>query len=286
VTVSSRSSSHWNKMANVDSSGSILIAVMVFFASLPILFTPILIYHNFDPSYVIMELIIPSFVKEVPYIESLVLPSIRFCGVLLGAAESCRILSFMILWQYFFLKYTVITISFLTRKAKVIIHQFQFLLHFTIYKRARITNSMKSYPHGQIMSVLMGSTTVITVITAYLSVALHSSIQTSYYLIFPMSLLLEQVAFAQILTSGVYCYEGSSDLIQLWNCSVLKSRNRRYMVREIRSMTPIKFFTSALNYNFFFLRRSTIGTSFNTTVIYTVNAVLLLPANNLRKLLA
>jgi hypothetical protein len=214
------------------------------------------------------------------------LPSFRFCGVLFGAMETSRMMAFTIIGGMFTLRVFVVTIGSLKKKAKRIVHQYAFLLHITIYRRIEIAASLMDKSGGQMLLVMMSASMVFTVCFAYCSVVLSSFIiSMPFYFAFPVATFLIQTATMQILRYGIYCYEQSTAVLRLWEFAVLKASNRRYMIRKVKGMRPIRVRASTLDFNLYFLKRSTMGTVFNAVTTHTVNAVLLVPANNLQQLL-
>jgi hypothetical protein len=264
---------------NVDNTG----LTLIFFVSLAALtpFTvPFFTFFQLDPTYVLFKLMIPSHLMKNSIFGRLLLPTLRFFTLQLVALECCRIMSFLVVSGVCLFESTVMFIDRLKNKAKIIRHQFVFLMNLQNYSSLVMNLSKTSLMLGQDIFVFITAGIIVLVWIGYATVAFRSTIPPPYYMVLPMSTLVIQIAFRQGVKSTINCHEQSCALLQIWKHTVLRTHNRKFMIRKIEGMTPIRIYASALCFNFFYLQRSTMGTIFEIVVTHTVNMVLSVPAPN------
>jgi hypothetical protein len=265
----------------VDHTGMILICFTSFTASVPFIIAPVLTYFQFDPTFLLFNLTIPSFFMKNAIFVYFLLPLVRFITVLVYALEMCRILSFVLVCGACLLQSTAIFIESLKKKAMLIRHRFMFLINFQTYTILLMNCSKANLIMGQNVLVTITACLLILIWSGYATVALRSTIPLPYYLILPMATILGQLGFRQALASGINCHEQSCALLQIWKYTVLRTHNRKFMIKKVEGMPPIRVYARALSFNLYYLKRSTMGTSFTIIITHTVNAVLLIPAPNI-----
>jgi hypothetical protein len=264
---------------NVEKTGLTLI-FSISLAALTPFTVPFFTYFQLDPTYVLFKLMIPSHLMKNSIFGSLLLPTLRFFTLQLVLLECCRIMSFLVVSGICTLESTVRFIERLKINAKIIRHQFIFLMNLQNYTRLVMNFSKANSIMGQDIFVLITTAIIVLVWIGYVTVAFRSTIPPPYYIVLPMSTLVIQIAFRQGVKSTINCHEQSCALLQIWKHTVLRTHNRKFMIRKIEGMTPIRIYASALCFNFFYLQRSTMGTIFEIVVTHTVNMVLSVPAPN------
>jgi hypothetical protein len=237
-------------------------------------------YFQLDTTYVLFKLMIPSHLMKNSIFGRLFQPTLRFFTLQLVVLECCRILSFLVVSGVCLFESTVMFIVRLKNKAKIIRHQFVFLMNLQNYSILVMNLSKASLMVGQDFFVIITTGIIVLVWIGYVTVAFRSTIPLPYYIVLPMSTLVIQIAFRQGVKSTINCHEQSCALLQIWKHTVLRTHNRKFMIRKIEGMTPIRIYASALCFNFFYLQRSTMGTIFEIVVTHTVNMVLSVPAPN------
>jgi hypothetical protein len=265
---------------NGDLTGLIMMCVVSFMALAPFVAAPIITYFQFDPSYVFFELTIPSIFMKNAIFAHFLLPAFRLFALLLVGSEACRIISLVIVCVSSLLHSTAKFIERLADKGMIIRHQFSFLANFLNYTTVVMNFSKANLFLGQITLVLITSCILLMVWSCYATVAFRPTIPLPFYLILPLATLLEQLVCMQGLTSGINCHEQSCSLLRIWRYTVLQTGNRKFMIRKVKGMTPIRVNARAFSFNLFYLKRSTMGTIFTIVMTHTVNAVLLVPAPN------
>jgi hypothetical protein len=265
---------------NVDLSGLIMICVVSFIALAPFIAAPIITYFQFDPSFVFFELTIPSFFMKNVIFAHFLLPTFRLFALLVVGSEACRIISLVMVCGTSLIRSTANFIETLAGKAMIIRSQFSFVANFQNYTTVVMNFSKVNLFLGQITLVLISSCILILVWSGYATVALRPTIPLPFYLILPLATLLEQLVCMQGLTSGINCHEQSCALLQIWRYAVLRTQNRKFMIRKVKGMIPIRVNAMAFSFNLFYLKRSIMGTIFTIVMTHTVNAVLLVPAPN------
>jgi hypothetical protein len=264
-----------------DLTGLILICAVSFSALVPFVVAPVITYFQLDPSYVFFELTIPSiFMKNYIFVHVL-LPTSRFIALLVVGSEACRIISLGVVFVTSIVQSTAIFIEKLNYRAMIIRNQFFFIANFLNYTTVVIIFSKVNLFLGQISLVMISSCMLIMVWSGYATVALRPTIPLPFYLILPLATLLEQLVCMQALTSAIKCYEHSRTLLRIWRYTVLQTRNRKFMIRKVKAMTPIRVNARAFSFNLYYFKRSTMGTFYTIVITHTVNAVLLVPAPNL-----
>jgi hypothetical protein len=265
----------------VDLAGLILICAVSFGALIPCVVAPVIAYFQLDPTYVFFELTIPSiFMKDNIFVHFL-LPTSRFIGLLVVGSEASRIISLGVVCESSMVQSTAIFIEKLNYRAMIIRSQFLFLANFLNYTTVVMNFSNANLFLGQITLVMISSCILLMVWSGYATVALRPTIPLPFYLILPLATLLEQLVCLQGLTSGINCHEQSCALLRIWRYTVLQTRNRKFVIRKVEAMTPIRVKASAFSFDLFYLKRSTMGTFYTIVITHTVNAVLLVPAPNL-----
>jgi hypothetical protein len=261
--------------------GLILILVVSFLALIPFITTPNLVYFQLDPTFVLVELTIPSSFMKNTIFGQIILPTFRFFTLLIDAIETCRIVSFVLVCGACLLQSTAIFIESLKNGAIKIRHRFIFLEDFQNYTNVVLNVSKANLIMGQNLLVMITACLLILIWSAYATVALRSTMPLPYYLILPTATLLGQIGFRQALASGINCHEQSCALLHIWKYAVLRTHNRKFMIKKIEGMPPIRVYARALSFNLYYLKRSTMGTVFTIIITHTVNAVLLIPAPNI-----
>jgi hypothetical protein len=252
-----------------------------FSALVPFVVAPVIAYFQLDPTYVFFELTMPSiFMKNYIFVHVL-LPTYRFIALLVVGSEACRIISLGVVFVTSIVQSTAIFIEKLNYRAMIIRNQFFFIANFLNYTTVVIIFSKVNLFLGQISLVMISSCMLIMVWSGYATVALRPTIPLPFYLILPLATLLEQLVCMQALTSAIKCYEHSRTLLRIWRYTVLQTRNRKFMIRKVKAMTPIRVNARAFSFNLYYFKRSTMGTFYTIVITHTVNAVLLVPAPNL-----
>jgi hypothetical protein len=265
----------------VDLAGLILICAVSFGALIPFVVAPVITYFQLDPTYVFFELTIPSiFMKNDIFVDVLLTTS-RFITLLVVGSEAGRIISLGVVCGSSMIKSIAIFIEKLNYRAMIIRSQFLFLANFLNYTTVVINFSKANIFLGQITLVMISSCILIMVWSGYATVALRPTIPLPFYLILPLATLLEQLVCIQALPSAIKCYEQSRSLLRIWRYTVLQTRNRKFVIRKVEAMTPIRVNARAFSFDLFYCKRSTMGTFYTIVITHTVNAVLLVPAPNL-----
>jgi hypothetical protein len=233
----------------------------------PFIVVPIGTYFQLDPAYILFELTTPSNFMKNTLCGRILLPALRFFAVLAVVFEICRILSFVLACGACLLESTAYYIHTLKHKAMTIRHPFTFIINFQNYTCVLLNFSKTNSVTGQILLALITACLLTIIWFGYATVALRSTIPLPYYLILPTATLIEQIGVRQALTSGVNCHEQSSALLHIWKYAVLRTHNRKFMIKKIGGMQPIRLYARALSFNLFYLMRSTMGTVF--TIIVT-----------------
>jgi hypothetical protein len=265
---------------NVDLNGFTMMCVVSFMALAPFVAAPIITYFQLDPSYVFFELTIPSIFMKNAIFAHFLLPTSRLFALLVVGSEASRIISLGLVCGTSLIQSTANFIETLADKAMIVRHQLSFVANFQNYINVVMNFSNANLVIGQNSLVMITSYILIMVWSGYATVALRATIPLPFYLILPLATLLEQLVCMQALTSGINCYEKSCALLQIWKYTVLQTRNRKFIIRKVKGMTPIRVNARAFSFNLFYLKRSTMGTIFTIVMTHTFNAVLLVPAPN------
>jgi hypothetical protein len=264
-----------------DVVGILSLSIVSFFITIPWAITPLIIFLKFDPTYIYFA----GFIRGQPLPMEIFIISFRFLSCLIGAIESCRIISFYNIYGLFVLKVLVSSIQAQKQKAqkRKIQNQFSFLACFTLYGRLTIISAItqKSFSFGTL--IMSFASMILIVCGGYVTVAMRSIVPLPFYLIFPLATILAQALTAQVLAFGIICYESSCELLRLWKYDVLGTSNRKYMARKVKGMIPIRFYASIFNYDFYFMKKSTATTFFHAAAIHTMNSILLVPSTVQKK---
>jgi len=275
--MSDKNASSWIASAKRDSAGFVLIFIVTFFAFVPISFTPLVVTNSLDPMHVFFYLTFPQFILDIKAVTDFILPAIRFGGILMGAAEGCRIMCFTTIVLFCVLKHVDNNINLLITRCKHIVQEFVFISHVLSYTRLCLLVSVTDCFLSLIIVFMMSTSIVLIVLTSYMTISLIFVVPMPLYFIFPVAAFTSQLGTAAQITFGVSWFESSNRLLAVWKHSILKVSERRYIKRKVRCLRPCRLNAKLLGSTFYFLKQPTITTFFNGAAIHTMNAVLLIP---------
>lgn len=205
--------------------------------------------------------------------------------------EVCRGFAFLILIIVLAIRMFPHCISLLRKNSNQVRSLRMLYLHRYIYIQIQLVVKIIADIQKIITSLLMGIGLILGVCFNFATFKLHQVLINTSVIMFLMCALMSAlipIIVAQALPYAINCHINSKLLLEKWKFQVFKfttnRTNRKYALKQLKSMKTIDFHAGVLDFNFFVLKNSTKIRYYWAMTDYTVTALKTFPEVNLTQL--
>lgn len=256
--------------------GIVLNIIVVLFAIFPYFATIVVIYFDFDPAGFVINDNLPESWKNQFQVQAIAI-FVRVFIMLCGCLDACRTFPLLFILLMIGLQMILQILLILAVESRRMIMMSNFKLHLDNYIKLCLNISTFRDFQGEATAILIWTGSVLWVTVNFVSMKLYSVLPLFLYFFFFVLAIVCPVIVSQTLPYATNCHDHSKKLLWSWKISTVTGTNKKYLLRKIASLQPVRLCASIAGFNLFVVQNSTKSTYYNVIILYTINAVISVP---------